>query len=151
MKPVTTTAKKCCLLYLFFLLHDNIVDLPEIEFLDIKYNKRLEFFAPCYSQSSLLADFKENHTLLWFTKPFKKSAKQENQSLFMNSLRRIMFMPKTSTKNAVQEFYLSTYMKLCIRAFVSRAETAGESWLGSVSPWRGGAASVTKFFYVVKL
>ncbi len=29
-------------------------------------NKRLESFAPCYSQSLLLADFKENHTLLWY-------------------------------------------------------------------------------------
>ncbi len=27
--------------------------------------KRLESFSPCYSQSILLADFKENHTLLW--------------------------------------------------------------------------------------
>jgi hypothetical protein len=27
-----------------------------------KFNKRLESFAPCYSQSLLLADFKENHT-----------------------------------------------------------------------------------------
>jgi hypothetical protein len=29
-------------------------------------NKWLESFAPCYSQSLLLADFKENHTLLLF-------------------------------------------------------------------------------------
>jgi hypothetical protein len=40
---------------------------PEMEFLDIKFNKRIEFFAPCYySQSLLLAGFKENLALLWF-------------------------------------------------------------------------------------
>jgi hypothetical protein len=31
-----------------------------------KFTKRLESFAPCYLQSLLLADFKENHSLLWF-------------------------------------------------------------------------------------
>jgi hypothetical protein len=31
-----------------------------------QFNKRPESFAPCYSQSLLLADFEENHTLLWF-------------------------------------------------------------------------------------
>jgi hypothetical protein len=30
------------------------------------FNKKLESFAPCYSQSLLLADFKENQALLWF-------------------------------------------------------------------------------------
>jgi hypothetical protein len=47
-------------------------------------NKRLESFATCYSQSILLADFKENHTLLWLKKiPYKKFAKQKKSSLFM--------------------------------------------------------------------
>jgi hypothetical protein len=36
------------------------------EILGHQFNKRLEFFASCYSQSLLLADFKENHTFLWF-------------------------------------------------------------------------------------
>jgi hypothetical protein len=40
--------------------------------------KRLESFALCYSQSLLLADFKENHT--------KKSVKQENSSIFKISI-----------------------------------------------------------------
>jgi hypothetical protein len=31
-----------------------------------QFNKRLEPFIPCYSQSLLLSDFKVNHTLLWF-------------------------------------------------------------------------------------
>ncbi len=30
------------------------------------FNKNLEFFTPCYSQSRLLAGFNENHTLFWF-------------------------------------------------------------------------------------
>jgi hypothetical protein len=45
----------------------------EMEFLDIKFDKRLESFAPCYSQSILLAaDFKENDTLVWFYKSLQK-------------------------------------------------------------------------------
>jgi hypothetical protein len=44
----------------------------EMEFLDIKFDKRLEFFAPCYSQSILLADLKENDTLVWFYKSLQK-------------------------------------------------------------------------------
>jgi hypothetical protein len=57
------------------------------EILGHKFNKRLESFAPCHLQSLLLADFKR--------KPFsslvlklltKKSGKQENFRLFMNSI-----------------------------------------------------------------
>jgi hypothetical protein len=48
-------------------------------------NKSLESFAPCYSQSLLLADFKENHSLLWFLK-ILTSEKQAISSLFMNSI-----------------------------------------------------------------
>ncbi len=43
-----------------------------------QFNKRLKSLAPCYSQSLILADFKENHTLLWFysfKNPYKNSAK----------------------------------------------------------------------------
>jgi hypothetical protein len=36
------------------------------EILGDQFNKRRESFAPCYSQSLLLADFKENHTIHWF-------------------------------------------------------------------------------------
>jgi hypothetical protein len=35
-----------------------------MEFLDINLTKKLESFAPCYSQSLLLADFIENQALL---------------------------------------------------------------------------------------
>jgi hypothetical protein len=37
-----------------------------------KFNKRLQSFAPYYSQSLLLADFKENHIPQWFNNPYKK-------------------------------------------------------------------------------
>ncbi len=37
-----------------------------------KFNKRIESFAPCYSQSLLLADFNDNHTLLGLKNPSKK-------------------------------------------------------------------------------
>ncbi len=36
------------------------------------FNKRLESFAPCSSQSLLLADFIENHTPIWFLKSIQK-------------------------------------------------------------------------------
>jgi hypothetical protein len=49
-----------------------------------------ESFAPTkYSQSLLLADFEENHTVLYCTVLYseqKKSAKQENSCLFMESI-----------------------------------------------------------------
>ncbi len=35
-------------------------------------DKILESFAPCHSQSLLLADFKDNQTLLWFQKYIQK-------------------------------------------------------------------------------
>jgi hypothetical protein len=31
-----------------------------------KFDKRLQYFAPCYSLSLFQAYFKENYTLLWF-------------------------------------------------------------------------------------
>jgi hypothetical protein len=43
----------------------NIFSGKEMEFLDINL-KRIESLAPCFSQSLLLAEFKGNHTLLWF-------------------------------------------------------------------------------------
>ncbi len=37
---------------------------PEMDFLDINLTKT-RVFAPYYLQSLLMADFKENHTVLW--------------------------------------------------------------------------------------
>ncbi len=37
-----------------------------------QFNKRLESFAPSYSQSLLQADFKENDTLIWYLKSSQK-------------------------------------------------------------------------------
>jgi hypothetical protein len=39
---------------------------PGSGILEHEVDKRLKSFAPCYSQSLLLVDFTENHTLLWF-------------------------------------------------------------------------------------
>jgi hypothetical protein len=50
-----------------------------------QFNNRLEFFAPCYSQSFLPADFKENQLFSGLI-IFKKTAKQENSNLFMRSI-----------------------------------------------------------------
>jgi hypothetical protein len=49
-------------------------------------NKRLESFAPCYSQSLILADVKKTYSTLALIILAKKSAKQENSSLFMNNI-----------------------------------------------------------------
>jgi hypothetical protein len=58
-----------------------------MEFLIIKCNKRLESFAPCYSQSILpWRIFKKTILFCGLKNPYKKSAKQENSSLFMNSI-----------------------------------------------------------------
>ncbi len=48
---------------------------PEIEFLDIN----LESFAPCYSQSLLLADFKGNHVLFWFLESAQKNLRRRKR------------------------------------------------------------------------
>ncbi len=58
----------------------TLIPSTEMEFLDINLTE--VSFALCYSQSLLLADFKENHTLSLA----KKSAKHENSSLFMNNI-----------------------------------------------------------------
>jgi hypothetical protein len=61
-------------------------------FFDIILTKNSSLFLHAIhrvSQSLLLADFKENHTLHWFEQSLqKKSAKKENSSLFMNSIFR---------------------------------------------------------------
>ncbi len=44
----------------------------KMQFLDINLTKYSSLFAPCYSQSFLLADFKEKHTFLWFSKSLQK-------------------------------------------------------------------------------
>jgi hypothetical protein len=53
-----------------------------------QFNKRLESFDPCYSQSLLLADFnfKKTFSSLVLKMLPKKPAKQENSSLVMNSI-----------------------------------------------------------------
>ncbi len=91
----------------------------------------IESFAPCYSQFLLPADFKETHILFFgFKSPYKKIretrklksiydlrfAEQKNEGRKNKrwSLRRLEFMPKTSTKNVTQEFHLyifSLYVK----------------------------------------
>ncbi len=63
-------------------------------------NKRLESFAPCYSQSLLLAGFKENLLFSGFKNSYKKSAKQENSSLFMKHFVEQKREGKTQTKNS---------------------------------------------------
>jgi hypothetical protein len=96
------------LLQLLLLLYSftSSSSLTRDEILGHVLDKRLKSFAPCYSQSLLLADFTENHTLLWFQIYIQKS-ELGNSSLFMNkilengkmrlknlSLRRLELMPR---------------------------------------------------------
>jgi hypothetical protein len=77
---------------------ENWGTFSNIELLDINLTL---VFCSCYSKSLLLADFKENHTLLSCT---KKSAKQENSSLFMNRiLKNGNMRVENQTKTQVPE------------------------------------------------
>jgi hypothetical protein len=52
----------------------KIKEKPEMEFLGImQFNKRLESFASCYSQSLLLEDFKETIHFSGFNEHYKKN------------------------------------------------------------------------------
>jgi hypothetical protein len=51
-----------------------------------QFNKRFESFASCYSESLLLADFKETQLFSGLNNPYKKYGKKQNLSLFMNNI-----------------------------------------------------------------
>jgi hypothetical protein len=93
--------------------------------------KRLEFFAPCYLQSLLLADFKENHILLWFKKSLQKiretrkleSIHEQHFEAWKNEVRSQIktgvsedssLCLETPTKNADQEFHLRVFATLAL-------------------------------------
>jgi hypothetical protein len=78
-----------------------------------QFKKRLKSFASSYSQSLLLADFKENHTLLSFLKILTKNPRNKKTQVYSiheyhfvkqknedrkpdknSSLRRLEFMPR---------------------------------------------------------
>ncbi len=88
------------------------------------FEKRLESLASCNSIPSILADFTENNTLLWFYKSIQKIYKTRNlESIHeyhfverRNKSRKLekklgfkkdlYLCPETSTKNVIQEFHL---------------------------------------------
>jgi hypothetical protein len=69
-----------------------------------------------------MADFKENHTILWFYKSLQIRETRKLKSIHelhfvelknegkkpdkISSLRRLKFMPRNLDKNAIQEFHL---------------------------------------------
>jgi hypothetical protein len=55
---------------------------PERKFLNINFNKRLETFAPCYSQYFLLADFKENHNSSLVSKFISKNLRNKKTRVY---------------------------------------------------------------------
>jgi hypothetical protein len=57
-----------------------------MEFLGINLTKDSSLFAPCYSQYLLLVILKKTILFSGFNNPYKKPKKQENSSLFMNSI-----------------------------------------------------------------
>ena len=72
------------MLNFYTMVRRNAVKLTELTFskgdgiLGHQFNKRLESFAPCYSQSLLLADFKENHTFSGIKNPHKNIRETRN-------------------------------------------------------------------------
>ncbi len=60
----------------------------EMEFLGQPFNKRLESFAPCYSLSLLLADFKENHILLRFLESAQKNPRRKKRDRILIRKKR---------------------------------------------------------------
>jgi hypothetical protein len=58
-----------------------------------KFDKRLGTFTPCYSQSFLSADFKENHTVLWFYK-YKQKNPRNNYRSKTTARRRRPVLPE---------------------------------------------------------
>jgi hypothetical protein len=59
----------------------SVLFLTRDGILGLQFNKRLESFAPSFLHSLLLADFKENHTLLLFykyTQKFRETRKLES-------------------------------------------------------------------------
>jgi hypothetical protein len=89
----------------------NLCYVSRDEILGHQFDQQTRVFSLCCSQSLLLADFKENPSLLWFLKSFKKSIHEWNLVERINeggkpnnnsSLRRLEVMPReTSTKNPV--------------------------------------------------
>jgi hypothetical protein len=61
----------------WYIIFKSWLGCPEMEFLDINFDKRLESFDPCWSQSLLLADFKKTILYFGFKNIYKKSTKLE--------------------------------------------------------------------------
>jgi hypothetical protein len=78
-------------------LFTRAISNPEMEFLEIKFTKDLSFLLPLYSQSFVLADFKDNHILFSGLKIY------ENRKL--ECFRESHFV-KPRLKNAVQDIQL---------------------------------------------
>jgi hypothetical protein len=64
-----------------------------------QFDRRRESFAPCYSKSLPLEDLKKTILYSEFKITYKKSAKQENSSLFMNSCSRIPSQDRNSDRS----------------------------------------------------
>ncbi len=59
---------------------------PEMEFLDINLTKESTHLLHAIHSSFYWRIWKKTKLISGFKKPYKKSAKQENSSLFMNSI-----------------------------------------------------------------
>jgi hypothetical protein len=49
-----------------------------------QFNKKTRVFAPCYSQSLLLVDFKENQAPLWFSNLLQKNPRDKKKLEFIH-------------------------------------------------------------------
>jgi trehalose-6-phosphate synthase len=106
-----------------------------MEFLNISFNKRVRSFAPCYSQSLILADFKENNN-----NPYKKIRETRKFRVENQTKTRVL------TKNAVQEFHLWTACRY-IYGLVRQEELVAfyrDAAIGLITPLRDGMNLVAK-------
>ncbi len=115
----THSVVPACFVLLWFSFH------TEMEYLDINLTEDSSLLLHAIRSLIHWRIFRKNRTLLWFLKQNKKSLKQENSRLFMNSIlwnkiKRVEnqtktqvwedsgLCPETWTKTAVQEFHLRT-------------------------------------------
>jgi hypothetical protein len=80
-----------------------------------QFNKRLNSFAPYYSQSLLLVDFKENHTPQWFSNPYKKICETRkldsiHEWHFVQCINEGRKLYKNSSRAGIHGTYISLWV-----------------------------------------
>jgi hypothetical protein len=122
-------------------------------FLDINLKKKkIAYFAPCYPQSILLADFKENQILYSGFKIHTKNLRNKEKAIYRNGKIRGRKLESEKTR-----VYALSNLDYKFRSRIPSLVTAGiwgrqrSCWVALLPPWlfsfrfleRNGATSVT--------